>query len=92
MIDRSNYLPMWTVTRPGDQHPLATSRGLGDALYKCFSGHNAERRANLFAQRHGLRVSPGMGDRNGWVCIEGWCAEQFIAAVAVLVGRMRVLS
>lgn len=86
-INRTNYRPTWLVTRLGHEHPFDQVPGLGVELSKTFSGHRAEQRATKFAARHGLRVAPGMGNRHGWVCAEGWNAEQFIAAVDALAGR-----
>ena len=84
MIDRSNYVPMWSVHGPS----LAAIGGNG-RLYRHFSGRSAERRARSAAEKMGPGhgVDFGMGNRSGWVCAEGWNAEQFIAAVAVLTGK-----
>ena len=60
----SRYVPMWSVHGPG----------LGDRLYRNFSGRRAEQRAEKFADSLGPGhfAAAGMGSRSGWVSMEQW--------------------
>jgi hypothetical protein len=65
-------IPMWSVSVPAGEpdHPW-----LANGRYRHFSGAGAANRARAFADRHGLRLAEGMGDRRGWLATEAYLAE-----------------